>query len=106
MTDQYRAINVAGRLPPVVYFRFWEKERERVDALIHLIGPDLPIYEIGAPADASGLSTVDRWAAAVRRTLADLPIGPPYRFMGWSFAGVVALELAQQLQRDGIAVEH
>jgi thioesterase domain-containing protein len=106
MTDTYRAFNVGGRLPPLVLFRIWEKERSRFEALAALVGPDLPIYEVAPPEISPELTTVEGLVAAERLALTGLPIDPPYRFVGWSFAGVLSLELARRLRQEGIAVDH
>jgi len=64
------------------------------------------VYELPPPPLDADLATVDGWLAAEREALTRLPIEPPYRFLGWSFGGVLGLELARQLGREGIAVEH
>src|SRR3954454_25191592 len=102
----YRACNIGGKLQPVVLFRTWENERPQIDALVELLGSDVPIYEVPPPHNAAELTSVGAWVAAQRQALAQLPIDPPYRFMGWSFGGLVALELAHQLRHEGITVEH
>lgn len=66
---------------------------------------DFPLYALAPPTDPEvlvGLNTVEDWVAWELDRLAETPIEPPYRLMGWSFGGVVALELARRLVSDGV----
>ncbi len=44
---------------------------------------------------------VEHWVDYHQAVLETVPIEPPYRFLGWSFGGVVALELARRLELAG-----
>jgi thioesterase domain-containing protein len=69
---------------------------------------EFPLYALAPPTDPEvlvGLNTVEDWVAWELDRLAETPIEPPYRLMGWSFGGVVALELARRLVSDGVEVE-
>lgn len=47
---------------------------------------------------------VEQWVDHHEAVLQSLPIEPPYRLVGWSFGGVVALELARRLKARGAEV--
>src|SRR5580700_8705066 len=47
---------------------------------------------------------VDEWVDHVEVGLASLDLSPPYRIVGWSFGGVVAVETARRLQDAGTEV--
>ncbi|MDL5206028.1 non-ribosomal peptide synthetase [Streptomyces sp. ALI-76-A] len=72
------------------------------------LGPDQPVYGL----QARGLDGEDVLPASVQEMAADYldhvrsvqPAGP-YRLLGWSFGGMVAQEMAVQLQRSGESVE-
>ncbi|WP_069885774.1 amino acid adenylation domain-containing protein [Streptomyces luteocolor] len=71
------------------------------------IRPDVPVYGI----QARGLLTPDDMPDSVEEMAAHYveeiravqPEGP-YRLLGWSFGGIVAFEMAVQLQRQGLEV--
>jgi thioesterase domain-containing protein len=72
------------------------------------LGPEQPVYglqSIGVAGEASPLSQIEamagRYLAAIRQVQ---PEGP-YQLAGWSFGGKVALEMAQQLHKEGEAVD-
>lgn len=64
------------------------------------------------PGDPAELPvTVDQWVDFHQATIASLltaspPVGPPYRIIGYSFGGVIAIELAQRLRQRGHAVPY
>jgi thioesterase domain-containing protein len=99
--------NTSGPLPPIVFLHTWgDDEPAQFDALGPAVGPTQPLYAI-EPPDAAALAGFDRvadWVAYERGRLDELPVRPPYRLAGWSFGGVVALELARCLSAEGIAV--
>jgi thioesterase domain-containing protein len=99
--------NTGGTLPPIVFLHTWEtKEPAQFDALAREVGPLQPLYAV-RPPDVAALARFDRvadWVAYMRRRLDQLPVQPPYRLAGWSFGGVVALELARALSVEGVAV--
>jgi len=99
--------NTDGPLPPIVFLHTWGAlEPAYFDALARAMVPTQSLYAI-EPPDPADLARFDRvadWVAYERRRLDELPVQPPYRLAGWSFGGVVALELARSLSVEGVAV--
>ena len=61
----------------------------------------------GAVPDVGALPRrVDQWVDHAEAVLRDAPVEPPYRLVGWSFGGVVALELARRLRGEGTEVSY
>jgi amino acid adenylation domain-containing protein len=76
--------------------------------LASVIGSDYPIYGLQTPvlsqadyAPSSIREIASHYVARIRQVQ---PLGP-YRLLGWSFGGLLAFEMATQLQRDGQSVE-
>ena len=71
--------------------------------LAHRLGPDQPVYGLQSPdpplEDVREMAA--RYVAAVREVQ---PAGP-YRIAGWSMGGVVAYEMARQLEAQGETTE-
>ncbi|HEX8474329.1 MAG TPA: amino acid adenylation domain-containing protein, partial [Pyrinomonadaceae bacterium] len=71
------------------------------------LGEERPFYGLQAPSlvevaeSEDNFSTIDERAAAYIRALQSVQPEGPYLLGGWSFGGVVAFEMAQQLQREG-----
>ena len=69
---------------------------------LHEAAPDRPVWALPAPPDLP--ATLEELAAGhVAALRAAQPEGP-YHLAGWSFGGVVAVEMARQLHRAGAAV--
>ncbi|PPA81760.1 non-ribosomal peptide synthetase [Brevibacillus laterosporus] len=76
--------------------------------LAHELGRDCSVYGIqavGYDAEADALTTVEEMAAhyiaSIRRIMPTMPI----QLVGWSFGGLVAYEMAKQLEQQGEQVE-
>lgn len=69
----------------------------------HLGGRD--VVEIPPPpmTATTMLTRVEQWVDHHRRALDALGVAPPHLLLGWSFGGVVALEMARAAQREGAA---
>jgi thioesterase domain-containing protein len=73
---------------------------------------DHQVISLLVPADPTKLPvTVDQWVDVHESTIEALlaaspPVGPPYRIIGYSFGGVIALELARRLRQRGYAVQY
>jgi thioesterase domain-containing protein len=91
-----------GSRPPLVLVRTWTDELERHRRLASVLGPDQPVFSVAAPGPAEELPrTAAAWAEAVAPLVLDrLPPGP-VATGGWSFGGVVGLELADLLANRG-----
>ncbi|MES1245844.1 MAG: amino acid adenylation domain-containing protein [Acidobacteriota bacterium] len=79
---------------------------------VHLakrLGSDQPFYALQAPGPDDRVSlpqdTVEDLASSYVAAVRGLQPQGPYRLGGWSFGGVVAFEMAQQLARQGEEVE-
>jgi len=96
--------NAGGARPPLVVIRTWSSEAGFFRALAGALGPDQPVYSI-APPDFPALEayprTTDEWVDWLWPAFRSLPIASPFRLGGWSFGGVVALELAERLEQAG-----
>jgi acetoacetyl-CoA synthetase len=72
------------------------------DRLVPLLGTDQPVVAICRPdVLTTRLNSTDDWVAFELEQLAGLPLAGPYRIAGWSFGGIVALELARALITRG-----
>jgi thioesterase domain-containing protein len=75
--------------------------------LAHSLGPDKTVYAFQARSvteDAGFPRSLEEMAREyVRKLCSAAP--PPYLLGGWSLGGVVAFEMARQLQRTGCAVD-
>jgi thioesterase domain-containing protein/acyl carrier protein len=73
--------------------------------LARRLGPDQPFYSFcfEYPAGAAAL-TVERLAECLLRDVRAVQPSGPYFLGGWSFGGLVAVEMARQLRGQGAAV--
>lgn len=76
--------------------------------LAHYLGPEQPFYGIQAPGldgEQEPYSSIPEMASCyVKAVLKAKPQGP-YVLAGWSFGGMVAIEMAQQMREQGIEVK-
>ncbi len=95
----------SGGDQPLVAVHTWPQEDEHYEALSRAWGGQ-PIFSILPPRfDSPDLPRrVDEWVDHVLVVLDRLPVQPPYRLVGWSFGGVVALETARRLSEQGSEV--
>ncbi|WP_286191325.1 non-ribosomal peptide synthetase [Comamonas sp. JC664] len=72
------------------------------------LGADQPFYALQSPgledADAP-LETVEAMAACYVAAMREVQPAGPYRLGGWSLGGVIAFEMARQLEQQGERVE-
>nr|WP_244224482.1 non-ribosomal peptide synthetase [Corallococcus sicarius] len=76
--------------------------------LARRLGPDQPFYAFQSPGlegERAPLETVEAMAACYVEALRALQPSGPYRLGGWSLGGVVAFEMARQLEQQGEQVE-
>jgi amino acid adenylation domain-containing protein len=72
--------------------------------LAHYIGNEQPFYGLQAQGfygEEEPLTTVEDMASLYVKTIREFHPQGPYQLGGWSFGGVVAYEVAQQLKRQG-----
>lgn len=96
--------NAKGRRTPLVTIRTWSKEGEHFRAIARALGPDQPIYSL-APPDFATLEeyprTTDEWVELLMPMVRRLDLRGDWLLGGWSFGGVMALELAERLAAEG-----
>ena len=95
--------NREGTRPPVVLVHTWDTDIKRLHALADHLGEDQPVHGIEPPRPEDGPmpATTAEWVAHARQGLERLPVTSPFRLAGFSFGGVVALELARTLVDEG-----
>lgn len=72
--------------------------------LAHHLGKEQPLYGIQAPAfsqDVAPLATVEEVATSYIEAIRTVQQAGPYHLAGLSFGGIVAFEMARQLQQQG-----
>lgn len=90
--------NRSGSRVPVVHVLTWDTEADGVPNLVAALPADQPVYIITPPVADDPYDyprTVHTWTAHVEERLAALDLPEDVVFLGWSFGGVIALELAQ-----------
>ncbi|MBA2627788.1 MAG: amino acid adenylation domain-containing protein, partial [Gemmatimonadales bacterium] len=97
-------LNRSGTRPPLIFFH-----GDVLGAGLYCrdiarrLGPDQPVYLVGPPREG-GPATIEATAAAELEWIRDLS-PRPRRFAGFCNGGVVAFEVARQLERAGEHVE-
>ncbi|MBE9008373.1 amino acid adenylation domain-containing protein [Fortiea sp. LEGE XX443] len=72
--------------------------------LAHYIGNEQPFYGLQAQGfygDEEPLTSIEEMASLYVKTICEFQTQGSYQVGGWSFGGVVAYEVAQQLKRQG-----
>ncbi len=96
--------NAGGTRPPLVTIRTWSKEGEHFRVLARALGPEQPIYSL-APPDFPTLEayprTTDEWVEWLMPMVRRLDFQGQWLLGGWSFGGVMALELGERLAAEG-----
>lgn len=96
-----------GRRRPIFVIRTWPGEIAHYEALAQALGSDQPLYSI-APPDFETLEafpqSTDDWVDFLRPRIEALEHKGDFIFAGWSFGGVMALELAEALSLAGSPV--
>jgi amino acid adenylation domain-containing protein len=75
--------------------------------LARYLGEDQPFYAMQAPGlltEEDRQTSIEEMATLYNRELREVQPSGPYRLGGYSFGGIVAFEMAQQLLRDGESV--
>jgi thioesterase domain-containing protein len=99
--------NLSGRLPPLFAVRTWSEEVENYRLLAEYLGPDQPIYSVSPPTGSQPSdfpADTDEWADLCIERFGSLLDRDSIAFTGWSYAGVVALRVADRLAERGVDV--
>jgi thioesterase domain-containing protein len=99
--------HLSGSRPPIFAVRTWSEEVENYRRLAQALGPDQPIYTVSPPhgEKASDFpADTDAWADLCIARFGALLERPQIALMGWSYAGVVALRIAERLAARGVDV--
>lgn len=96
-----------GAQRPLVAVHTWYGETDKFERLAGALG-DVPVLsQLPPDPERDELPRrTEQWVDHHEAVLRSLPVGPPYRLVGWSFGGVVAVELARRLRDAGEAVEY
>lgn len=100
-----RSVRAGTFGPPLVAVHTWPGEVVHYADLSAAMG-GRAIYSIlpPVPGEDPMPRRVEDWVDHHEAVLAGLNVAPPYRFIGWSFGGVVALEMARRLRDRGTRV--
>jgi thioesterase domain-containing protein len=101
-------LHLGGARPPLFLIRTWSGEVAQHRALARHLGPDQPIYSLPPPRGTRPEDfpkDAQDWAERALSRLLEIPHAGPYRLGGWSFGGVIALEVGERLRESGRAVE-
>ena len=97
--------NLSGKRLPLVCVRAWRLDVDNYRNIASALGPDQPIYTAGPPA--GGKSEMDfprdtpEWAEHFTRALGPILEWDNLILAGWSYSGVIALHMAEQLAARG-----
>jgi thioesterase domain-containing protein len=99
-----RALNPEGTLPPLLLTLTYPPLEGGFSArLAEALGRDQPVYVVSPPPIGDGIDLNDpqQWVAHYYSLITELPLRPPYSLLGYSFGGIIAMEVADLLRRDG-----
>ncbi len=101
--DIWRGVNLDGTQPPLFWIHGWA---ELLSMRAHF-DSDQPIFQIEDPLSRRWQvkPPLERTAARYVQELRRIQRTGPYRLIGYSFAGVIAYEMARQLLAAGERVE-
>ncbi|HYH79532.1 MAG TPA: amino acid adenylation domain-containing protein [Longimicrobium sp.] len=93
-------LRATGTLPPLFVVHPAGRGVANYAALVERLGPDQPVYGLQDVGDDLA-RPVERIAGEHLRAVRAVQPRGPYHLAGWSFGGVVAYEMAAQLERAG-----
>jgi amino acid adenylation domain-containing protein len=99
--DNTIRIHTSGSQPPLFAVSGSGGHGLRVSALLRALGPDQPCYGLQPPNmdwSSVGCTSIEQMAAHYVGVLRGIQPHGPYRLLGNSFGGLVAYEMALQLQ--------
>jgi thioesterase domain-containing protein len=99
--------HLSGTWPPLFAVRTWSEEVESYRRLAEQLGPEQPIYTVSPPTGekpADFPTNTEAWADFCMDRFGALLARPQVALMGWSYAGVVALRIAERLAQRGAEI--
>ncbi|HST62296.1 MAG TPA: amino acid adenylation domain-containing protein, partial [Longimicrobium sp.] len=93
-------LRTTGTLPPLFVLHPAGRRVAPYATLVKRLGPDQPVYGLQDVGDDLA-RPVERIAEEHLRAVRTVQPHGPYHLIGWSFGGVVAYEMAVQLERAG-----
>ncbi|HEU4556351.1 MAG TPA: amino acid adenylation domain-containing protein, partial [Longimicrobium sp.] len=93
-------LRATGTLPPLFVVHPAGRRVSNYAALVKRLGPDQPVYGLQDVGDDLARPVEQIAGEHLRAMRAVQPYGP-YHLVGWSYGGVVAYEMAVQLERAG-----
>lgn len=106
MTDRFVRVNEGGAKTPIIFFDTWAGQADSLRRLGAALGPDQPVVGIEhPPLDGPLPADLADWVRHHRDGFDALGLASPHRLAGFSFGGVIALEIAKQLRAEGQEVE-
>ncbi|HEU4562239.1 MAG TPA: amino acid adenylation domain-containing protein, partial [Longimicrobium sp.] len=93
-------LRATGTLPPLFVVHMAGRRVSNYAALVKHLGSDQPVYGLQDVGDDLA-RPVERIAGEHLRAMRAVQPHGPYHLAGWSFGGVVAYEMAVQLERAG-----
>jgi len=96
-------IQASGTQPPMYCIGAVDGEVIVFRRLAQELGLDQPLYALQPFRLTDALHTVEQLAAAYIEELRKMGESQPFCLLGYSFGGLVAVEMARQLQRNGVA---
>jgi thioesterase domain-containing protein len=101
-------LQLGGSLPPLFLIRTWTGEVDKQRRLAQHLGTEQPIYSFAPPRGSRPEDfpkDAQEWSEQMLARVLEVPHAGPYRIGGWSFGGVIALEVAERLLQSGRQVE-
>ena len=99
--------NAKGSYPPLYLLRTWSRNGLYLRDLAAHLDPEQPLYSLAPPhfeEIAAYPDTVGEWADFMLTRLAAISNEGCYRIGGYSFGGLVALEMAERLAAQGAEI--
>lgn len=104
--NSLEAYNVGGTQAPLFLAHTLFGSSAYVKSLAGYLHADLPVYALPAlPLGSAYLSTLPEMAAQFVLLIKQVQPQGPYRIGGWSYGGLLAYEVASQLQAQGESIE-
>jgi thioesterase domain-containing protein len=104
VTDE-RWVRSGTEAAPLVAIHTWRSEAEKYARLSDAMGGRTIYSSLPPdPARTAMPRRVDDWVDHHEAVLCSLDLTAPYRLVGWSFGGVLAVELARRLRGRGVEV--